>query len=98
MNDDAKLVYVKQYLRRKYTADVPGLKALATEVFEIATDEVVITSQGFEGGSASGTLRFDKALLGLAIEELIAELDPTNTPKGLDGSAHLDFSNRLIEP
>lgn len=98
MNDDAKLVYVKQYLRRKYASDVPGLKAQAAALFDIATEEVVITSQGFEGGSASGTVRFDKTIIGLAIEELIAELDPDNAPSSLDGSAYLDFSNRCIEP
>lgn len=98
MNDDVRLVYVKSFLRRQYATNVAGLRALAQEVFDAATEEVVITSQGFQGGSASGQVQFDKTLLGLAIEELIAELDPTNAVTGLDGSAHLDFSQRCIEP
>lgn len=54
MNDDVRLVYVKSFLRRQYATNVAGLRALAQEVFDAATEEVVITSQGFQGGSASG--------------------------------------------
>lgn len=80
MSDADKVEYCYSYLYRKYRDDLPGLKALADEVFASATDEVAITSTSYEGGSASGTIKFDKAILGLAIERVLAELDPDGTP------------------
>ena len=52
------------------------LKTLAADTFASASDEVAINSVTYEGGSAGGQIKFEKALLGIALEELIAELDP----------------------
>lgn len=52
------------------------LKQLATDTFADATETVTITSTSFEGGSAGGQIAFPKDILGVAIEELIAEIDP----------------------
>lgn len=55
---------------------VAELRAYSLEVFSDASETIAITSTGFEGGNASGTLTFEKALLGIALEELLAEFDP----------------------
>lgn len=71
------LSYCLSYLRRKYTvANLADLKVLADEVFASATDEVTINTVSYEGGSAGGQIKFDKVILGQAIEQLIAEIDP----------------------
>lgn len=73
----ASLAYCLAYLRRKYlVADLAALKTLADEVFATATDEVTINSVSYEGGSAGGQIKFDKIILGQALEQRIAELDP----------------------
>lgn len=55
---------------------VVELRAKADEVFTEASDTIAITSGTFEGGSGTGQLVFEKSLLGLAIEQLLAEFDP----------------------
>lgn len=95
-SDADKLSTVKQYMRRKYSGNVAKLKRDADDLFDLATEEVTITSSGFEGGNTSGQVSFPKILLLQAIEELILELDPTNTPKAVTGPVHPDFSNRQI--
>jgi hypothetical protein len=72
--DREKINYAKAYLRR--TKSVDALKALADELYASATDTITLTSGAFEGGSHSGQITFEKVLLGIAIEELLAELDP----------------------
>lgn len=52
------------------------LKAYSLQVFPKATSPVTITRTGFEGGDASGEISFPKPVLGMAIEEIIAEWDP----------------------
>lgn len=83
---------VKRYLRRKYAADVSGLKALAEKIFTGgATNAVTINGQSFEGGSAQGVITFEPLAYLKAVEEVIAELDddaPLETPN----SAQLRFS------
>lgn len=97
MDDAAKLEVAKQYLRRKYAADVPGLKTLADRIAESAFRAVTITGQTFEGGSAQGQITFDKlAYLG-AVEALIAELDPDNTPTAPAAVTFADFSGAYTE-
>jgi hypothetical protein len=57
--------------------NVAGLKTLSLQVFDAATNPgVTLTQLGFEGGSGTGVLTFEKSLLGQAIEEMLAELDP----------------------
>ncbi|MDQ8206209.1 hypothetical protein QEH52_01715 [Coraliomargarita sp. SDUM461003] len=93
-SDFDRLATVKQYLRRKF--DAAQLRAKADDIFDLATEEVTITSQGFEGGTSAGQISFPKILLLQAIEELIAEKDPDNTPSAPGGSIHPDFSQRSI--
>ena len=69
----------KQYLRRTYASDVPGLRALAEQLVKELSDTVTITSQSFEGGSHSGQITMPPGLKLQAVEELIAELDAAGT-------------------
>jgi hypothetical protein len=77
MSERQQADYIKSYLRRKFSADIPGLKAYADEVFGSATDEITVTTTSFEGGSVGGIPTFNKMTLLGAIEEVIEELDPT---------------------
>lgn len=97
MNDANRYTWIKQYVRRKWGSDLVKLKAMADELFGLSTEDVVITAQGFEGGSASGQATFRKEIVSAVLEDLIAELDDT-VDTGTGGGAHLDFSTRCIEP
>ncbi len=81
-SDRSKIEYAKAYLRRTYATDNAGLRALAATTFAEATDSVTITTTGFEGGSAGGQVTFEKALLGIAIEEVLAEQAPATLGYG----------------
>ncbi|CAN5459252.1 hypothetical protein BH20VER3_BH20VER3_00580 [soil metagenome] len=52
------------------------LRQLAADTFASASDEVTINTVSYEGGSAGGQVKFEKVLVGIALEELLAELDP----------------------
>lgn len=79
---------IKNYLRRKfatggggiiyagvtYLAGETGIKAFADAIFITASDEIIITQHGFEGGYSTGQIRLSKLLLLEIIEELIIEL------------------------
>ena len=99
MIDAAKISTLKQYLRRTNVGDdgLAKLKALADTLFGSATNEVTITGNSFEGGTASGVVTFPKMAYLQAVEELILELDPTNTPTAPDQSAIVDFSYRRVK-
>lgn len=56
---------------------IDDLKTLADTTFAAATDTITLTSGAFEGGSGTGEITFEKASLGIAIEELLQELDPS---------------------
>jgi hypothetical protein len=56
---------------------VVELRAYSLEVFNEASDTIAITAGSFEGGSGSGQLVFEKSLLGIAIEQLLQEMDPS---------------------
>lgn len=76
LSERQQIDYVKSYLRRKYVNDVAALRTYADQVFQTATDEVVLTTTSFEGGSAGGQVKFNKMMVLGAIEELLAEIDP----------------------
>lgn len=97
MDDAAKLETVKQYLRRKYASDVPGLKTLADRIAESAVRAVTITGQTFEGGSAQGQITFEKLAYLNAVEQLILELDPDNTPTAPPAVTFADFRDSFLE-
>ena len=84
MDDAARIETLKSYLRRKYAADLVGLKALADTAVENATDPVTITGQTFEGGGHSGQITFEPMAYLAAVEAVIMELDPTAPLPGPD--------------
>jgi hypothetical protein len=75
VTDLDKISGVKSYLRR--TKAVAELQTLADAAFLSASEEVTITSISGDGTASSGQVSFPKWLLLQALEELIAELDPT---------------------
>lgn len=77
MDDAAKLATAKQYLRRTYASNLAGLVALATTLAATAFDAVTITGNQFEGNQAQGQLIFPRLMYLQAVEEMIAELDPS---------------------
>lgn len=78
MDSASNLATAKQYLRRKFSDNLPALKALADQVAgEALGESVTLTGQTFEGGSHTGVLTFPRMDYLRAIESLIAELDPT---------------------
>ncbi len=105
MDDAANIAVAMQYLRRKYTtagvaaaADLVRLRQLADTVVENgAFDAVTITGQGFEGGQANGQLVFPPMAYLAAIESLLLELDPTNTPAPPSRVVFADFSSSATE-
>lgn len=84
-----------RYLRRKYAADLPGLKSLADQVATGAFDAVTITGNAYEGGNASGLLTFEPLEYLSAVESLIAEIDP-DAPQPAALVMHSDFSTRPV--
>lgn len=85
-----------RYLRRKYAANIPGLKALADQVAVEAFDAVTITGNGYEGGNASGMLTFERLEYLSAVENLICELDP-DAPQPAALVMYSDFSSRPVQ-
>lgn len=67
----------RRFLRREYAGKLADLKNLARSVFADASEEVALTTASFEGGSGGGQIKFDKMTLLAAIEDVIAELDPS---------------------
>lgn len=97
MDDDAKIYEAKRYLRDKYASDVPGLRALREDVANAAFEAVTITGQSYEGMNTQGSMTFEPMALFKAIQDVIAELDPTNTPDDPPTVTHADFSQvRLL--
>lgn len=67
----------KKYLRRKYAADLTGLRALADQIAtEALGDAVTLTGQSSDGASHTGQLVFPRIDYLAAIEDIIRELDP----------------------
>jgi hypothetical protein len=97
VDDSTRIEIAKQYLRRKYASDVPGLKTLANRIAESAFAAVTITGQTFEGGSAQGTVTFEKMAYLSAVEQVLAELDPDNTPTAPAAVRFADFRDSYLE-
>jgi hypothetical protein len=82
---------IEKYIRRKYAADLQGLKKLADQYWADATsDQVTLTTQSFDGGSASGAITCPRSLLLDVVEDLIAELDDT-APAPRPSAAYIRF-------
>jgi hypothetical protein len=58
---------------------VAELRTYADTVFTAATQTVTLVSTSFEGGGGGGQITFEKSILGMAIEQLLAEFDPDHT-------------------
>jgi hypothetical protein len=72
---------------------------MADELYVLADSEVVITSTGFEGGSASGQSRtYSKASILNIVEDLINELSPPAEAQKVSGAGmiYADYSEALI--
>lgn len=96
LTDRQKIDYAKSYLYRTYIVDplnptnISGLKTLEATVYASATtDQITLTATSFEGGSQSGQLTFESAMLGVAIKELIEKYDPDYIPP---------YESRIINP
>lgn len=94
MDDDARIATVMQYLRRKYENNVAGLKALAESIATTGLEAVTITGHAAEGASVQGQLTFEPLAYLAAVEAMILELDPDNTPAAPGGGTVIDFSTR----
>jgi|SRR5882724_3191387 len=75
--------YVRDFLWRKYSGDLVGLKSYADQVSQSALDEVILTSTSFEGGRDEGQVKFNKFIVFAACEDLIKSMDPAWTPPPL---------------
>jgi hypothetical protein len=98
MDEAAKIETVKQYLRRTYAQNVAGLRVLAQTVFENgAVNAVTITGHAFADGSAQGQITFEPLAYLAAIEAVIAELAPDDTPAGPAPVRYADFGCSYLQ-
>lgn len=90
----SELAGIRKHLKR--TKTLAQLQTMSAELFAIADSEVVITSTGFEGGSASGQARkYSKGDILNVVEDLIAELTPLEgdaLPMARSAMVHADWS------
>lgn len=86
--DQRQLAYTRSYLRRQlaeersitlggvtYPGTLAGFRDLADAVFTESASGVTITSASTDGGSTTGQVTMDPALLGQALEDILAESD-----------------------
>jgi hypothetical protein len=89
----SELAGIRKHLKR--TKTLAQLKALADELYSIADSEVVITSTGFEGGSASGQARkYSKGDILNIVEDMIEDMEPSAEPAKVRsaGMVYADWS------
>lgn len=92
---------VLAYLRDKYWNadteewDVEDLRTMRDTAFASATRTVTITSTSTEaGGAGAGEITFDKMTLVAALNDLIAEADPSSQPPARGRGFQADFGQR----
>ena len=93
----SELAGIRKYLKR--TKTLGDLQSMADSLYEISESEVVITSSGFEGGSASGQARrYSKADILNIVEDLIEDLAPSAdiVKTRSAGMVYADFSEALV--
>jgi hypothetical protein len=89
--DSPDLEWLKNYLRRKKT--VAELKTMSDELMAGgATDELLITSNSFEGGSFAGLPNLPKKNYVAAIEEILLEAGEVPQTGGRQLMTYPDFS------
>jgi hypothetical protein len=93
MTSADRIQAAKRDLRRKYSENVDGLKALADKVAEGAFEAVTITGSGYEGADDSGQITFEPMEYIAALEDLISDLDP-DSPQPANMRVESDFSQR----
>lgn len=102
LSDAFKLNACLQYLRRTYYLgnsvwNVAALRELATAAFNEASQQVTITQTNSELGGGSGVVTFEKWILIGAIETLLREVDPANTPAPPPTGSVPDHSAHAVE-
>ena len=97
MDSAAKIATLKQGLRIKYRTDPTGLRQLWEQVFAGSTEYVEITGTAFEGGSANGVQILERLEYLAAVQEIMAELDPTGTPPAPPAGAFADFRGGYLQ-
>ncbi|HEX2101898.1 MAG TPA: hypothetical protein VHF69_14595 [Candidatus Synoicihabitans sp.] len=98
MDSADRIEVVKDYLRRKFRNDIPGLKALMESVATGALGTTVtIIGSTFEGGSANGVVTFERLEYLAAIMAVLDELDPADAPEQPTNVRHADFSYSQLE-
>lgn len=97
MDSEAKIETLKQGLRIKYRGNLNGLKKLFEEVFAGATRFVEITGTSFEGSSAQGVHIFERLEYLRAVQDILGEMDPDNTPKAPPAGAFADLSYGCLQ-
>jgi hypothetical protein len=95
MTSAERIVAAKKYLRRKYAADLDGLKTLADSIATGAFEAVTITGNQYEGGGADGQITFEPLEYLAAVEDVIADIDPA-APAPASLVMHSDFSQRPV--
>lgn len=95
MDSNARIEAYKDGLRFKYSADISGLRALITALMADgggASDSVVITQMGFEGGQGTGQVTLEPLAKLQACMDVLRELDPDNAPAAPAPTRFADFS------
>ena len=93
----SELAGIRKYLRR--TKTLGDLQTMADALYTSSESEVIITSSGFEGGSASGTAkRYSKADILNIVEDLIEDLAPSAdiVKTRSAGMVYADYSEALV--
>ncbi len=100
MDSSTSILVYKDGLRFLYAADIPGLRALITELMAPTgpvQEGVMVTQLSHEGGQASGQVVL-KALEKLAAAmDLLRELDPDNVPALPASTRYGDWSRGCLE-
>lgn len=98
MDDESRIRLFEDVYRRRYRNDLPGLQRLINALVTEASESVVITQQGFEGGQATGQVTNEASIRLRAALNVQAELDPDTVPDEPDRGATLaNFSCGRLE-
>jgi len=97
MDSAAKINTLMQGLRMKYAGNIPGLRALWEQVFAGSTEFVEITGSAYEGGSDSGVQVLERLEYLKAVQDVLAELDPSAVPSAPPTSTFADFRANWLQ-
>ena len=98
MDEAAKIEIFKDWLRVKYSRNVPGLQRYVRELGDgPASESVLVNSHGFADGTAAGQIVLEPMVKLAAALAVLRELDPDNAPASQPSGRAVDFSQRCIE-